>query len=126
MTTNDPKLLYNKVCRTCQAKWLLTLNTTKRRNQILLQELKAQKDSPEIASARTSYQKKKRIVDPTFIHPNTTPKKRARNSTNRLSKATGKNNTLIEINDDTPTKHGKYWEQSKQEETATPPPTEQY
>ena len=61
--------------------------------------------------------RKQRIVDPTLIHPTTTPKKRARNSTNRLSKATGKNNNLIEINDDTPTKQGKYWEQSKQEET---------
>ena len=103
ITSSDSKLLDTKICRTCQAKWLLTFNATKRRHQTLLQEIKALKDLPEISSARTSYQKKKRIVDPTLIHPTTTPKKRERNSTNRLSEATGNNNNLIEINDDTPT-----------------------
>ena len=52
--TSASKLLDTEVCRACQAKWLLTFNSTNRRHQALLQELKAQKDSPEIAATKTS------------------------------------------------------------------------
>ena len=77
-------------------------------------------------AAKASFQVKRRITDPTLINPTTTPRKRAKTITNKLNKATGSNNNPIEVDDDTPTKQGKYWEHSKQEETGPPPPTEQY
>ena len=62
-------------------------------------------------------------MHPTLINPTTTPRKRAKSITNKLKKATGTRNNPIVEDDDTPTKHGKYWEQSKEAEVTPRPPT---
>ena len=69
---------------------------------------------------------KRRITDPTLINPTTTPRKRAKSISNKLNKATGANSNPIEVDDDTPTKQGKYWEQSKQAEATLPPLTDKH
>ena len=97
-----------------------------KRHQASLKKLKTQIDAPKIAAAKASFQVKWKITDPTLINPTTTPRKRAKSISNKLNKATGANNNPIKVDDDTPTKQGKYWEQSKQMEATPPPPIVQY